>query len=257
MYYSTACWSWQNDCRSHNKWHWLLDRRKTNTLTYFKYFWLQSWSKTCLANILNWSASHKNIQTPSLDLKEETLVLRAWHAEVRNSHWLLMRQWAAISLRECTSNKTRWNRRSCAVGRSLASWRKHDWVNSCREQRDTEYNTHRTSTVCTVYWASLCVLDLIPGMCYWDVLSKTVRRLCMRYKTNVEKRGGVCRRVLIAWDRLSLSPCFLGCTAVYLGHQVFLWLTLMRGSSRDWPALTMASLDTALSPLAWISSTAI
>lgn len=41
----------------------------------------------------------------------------------------------------------------------------------------------------------------------------------------------------------------------YLG--LALKLTLIRGSSRDWPAFTMASLDTAASPLPWISSTAI
>lgn len=48
-----------------------------------------------------------------------------------------MRQWAASSLREWTSNKTRWNRRSWAVGRCLGSWRKQDCVNSCRQKRDT------------------------------------------------------------------------------------------------------------------------
>lgn len=45
-----------------------------------------------------------------------------------------MRQWAASSLREWTSNRTRWNSRSWAVGRSLASCRRHDWVNSCRKK---------------------------------------------------------------------------------------------------------------------------
>lgn len=47
-----------------------------------------------------------------------------------------MRQWAASSLREWTSNRTRWNRRSWAVGRCLGSWRKQDCVNSCWQKRD-------------------------------------------------------------------------------------------------------------------------
>ncbi len=50
-------------------------------------------------------------------------------------HWLLMRQCAASSFSECTSNSTRWNSRSCAVGRSLGLWRTHIWVNSCQTSR--------------------------------------------------------------------------------------------------------------------------
>lgn len=41
-----------------------------------------------------------------------------------------MKQWAASSLREWTSNRTRWKRRLCAVGLKLAVGRTHDWMNS-------------------------------------------------------------------------------------------------------------------------------
>lgn len=48
------------------------------------------------------------------------------------SHWCWMKQWAARSFSECTSNSTRWKRRLWAEGRRAGSRARQERMNSCR-----------------------------------------------------------------------------------------------------------------------------
>ena len=49
------------------------------------------------------------------------------------SHWCWMKQWAARSFSECTSNSTRWKRRLWAEGRRAGSRARQERMNSCGE----------------------------------------------------------------------------------------------------------------------------
>lgn len=119
-------------------------------------------------------------------------VRKGWTVFSRSHlHWLLIKQCAASSFKEWTSNNTLWNSRSWAVGLVLASVRTHDWINSCQ--------------------------------CKW-------------WRHLIKPKKKMNRAVLVI---------------------LLMSFTLMRGSSSNCPAWSMASLETAVSPLAWISSTAI